>query len=473
MTLMKPRNDLFIRLFALTSAWFLTAGLNACWGQGAAEANSIQLIEVPEPTQEELLDHPKNLARWHMKATMYDASGGSLDPLNWEETDSAQSMGALLTDDPTARYAIAPGQSRFVIDLGDFFIIERFNFKSFTAQGDAQLYYSESLEPPNARAWKTLGQHASFTSETIVTPTFQPTETRYLMVVLDISRGGDIGNLGAFGNLSLAEVRLAKSDRDENTATDTSRGTDRNAVKLNYASASADSRIAYVSSGEAPASIAMIDDDVETFYRFDEADEENVVIIDLQEQREVNRVSMLFASGPGEFNFYVLNRLPDDLQETLDQQKETAQDDMAMIQNNGRWEPLLLAQAGGESLGAITDFASGAFVAVFQIPADVFQSLPPTVQQSVQGSEERFRIDFSNLQGQFLIIRFVPTSPGSGLTVYEISLMGDVSADETLYERLSAFEFLTDGFELGPEPTQSVAPPAPPPNVRLPPPVSP
>jgi len=473
------------RLFAFRALLGAAACLSSlAFGAEPAPAQpdsleTIRLFEVPPPSREELLDHPKNLARWHMGATMYDASGDYLNPLNWQETDSTESMGALMTDDPTARYRVDPGTHRFVIDLGEFFTIERFNFKNFTARGRVELYFSESLEPPEGKAWREAAPPVALTQEEVISPKFTPFEARYLMAELDITQAGDIGNLGAFGNLSVAEVRLKEAKRDEDIATDATSATNRRPVKLNYASASADSRVSYVSSGQAPASIAMIDDDVETFYQFDD-EEENIVIIDLSQQRDVNSVSMLVDSGPGEFDFFVLNKLPDNIEKVIEEREkqlsesdpEPADDDMAMIFNQGRWEPLLLAQ-NGDAIGGIVNFASEAIFATVQIPGDFFANLSPTVETTVNGSEERFRIDFANLQGQYLIIRFIPAPGSGGVVIYEVSLMGDVPADDEYFEQIDVFQFAGDSLELGSEPTQPVVVPPPPPNVRPPPPVSP
>ncbi|MGE9295978.1 MAG: hypothetical protein ACQKBV_06805, partial [Puniceicoccales bacterium] len=262
----------------------------------AAEPESkaaVSLLEVPEPTQEELLDTRKNLARWHLGATMYDATENFLSPVTWAETDSTESMGALMTDDPTARYAVDTGKYRFAIDLGDFFLIERFNFKNFTVQGSVQLFYSDTLNPPTGNKWKKATAPIALTKEEVISPKFNAFEARYLMAVLDVTQAGDIGNLGAFGNLSIAEVRMVKKSRDENIATDTTAATNRKPVKVNYASLGADARVAYVSSGPAPDASSMIDDDVESSYEFGDDESENIIIVDLKQQREVNRVSML------------------------------------------------------------------------------------------------------------------------------------------------------------------------------------
>ncbi|MEO0793560.1 MAG: hypothetical protein AAFX93_00270 [Verrucomicrobiota bacterium] len=450
---------------------------------------AISLLEVPELTQEELLDKQKNLARWHMNAVMYDASADFLNPITWEETDSTESLGALMTDDPTAAFSAPVGISRFVIDLSDFYIIDRFNFKNFTAVGSVQLFYSDSLNTPDAKSWVAVDDPQSFDSEAVLSPTFTPFESRYLMVLLDITQPGDIGNMGAFGNLSLAEVKLGANKRDEDIAVDTSAKTNAKPVKFNYASAGADSRVTYVSSGVAGEANSMIDDDVESFYDFEGGDEESIVIVDLGEQREVNRVSMLFDSPPGEFDFFIVNKLPDDVQKAIDDAEtgsnatnsngslsKPADDDMAMIYNNGRLEPLLLAQnGGGDAIGSIVSFTADAIFNTVQLPAGFFSSLTPTVQEAVTGSDERFRLDFSNLSGRFLIVRFTP-SPGSpgGLRVYEISLMGDVSADDEHWTRLPIFQLIGGGSPLGDAPTKALSTSAPPPNVRpLPPPLSP
>ncbi|WP_309398701.1 hypothetical protein [Cerasicoccus maritimus] len=480
-----------IRQIFIGSAFLALPSFGAAQTTESTATEDISLIEVPQATQEELLDKQKNLARWHMGATLYDASEDFLNPITWQEADSTETIGVLMLDDPTGAFHVKPGEYRFVVDLNDFFTVTRFNFKNFTAKGSVQLFYSRSLEAPDASAWKSAAEPDAFTRNQVVSPKFLPFEARYIMAHLIIEEEGLIGNMGAFGDLSVAEVRMNEQKRDENIAANTNRSTDSKPVKYNYASAHSDSRVSYVSSGDASQAIAMIDDDVESSYEFSPDDKENIVIVDLGDQREVNSVSMLFESGPGTFDFYVVNKLPDDIQQMLDEQTEQnnakrealkakpdkgENDDMAMIFNHGQWEPLLLAQNNvGDALGSVVGFAGDTIFSTIALPGEFFSSLSPTVEQTVNGSDERFRINFSNLTGRYLIIRFVPT-PGSGtnMKVYEVSLMGDiiVQDDEPPVDRIEAFSMFNPGsgsLELAPPPQQILAPPIPAP----PPPVSP
>ncbi|WP_229792106.1 hypothetical protein, partial [Cerasicoccus arenae] len=474
----------FHKRFAIGLISMVTLSLWADTSTSNSDKSELTLLEVPDVSKEELLDKQKNLARWHMGATLYDASENFLSPVSWQEADSTDTMGSLMTDDPTASFDVKPGEYRFVVDLNDSFMVNRFNFKNFTSLGSVQLYYSPSLEAPDASSWKSAAPADKFGLNQVVSPKFKPFQARYLMAHLVIDQAGVIGNMGAFGNLSVAEVRMREQKRDENIAANTASSTKSKPVKFNYASAHADSRVSYVSSGQADYAMSMIDDDVESFYDFDSSDQENVVIVDLSDQREVNSVSMLFESGPGNFDFYVVNKLPDDVKDVLDRQEKDAakkadssttkaDDDMAMIFNRGQWEPLLLAQNGDDALSSIVNFAGDAIFSTISLPGDFFSELSPTVEQKVDGSAERFRIDFSNLTGRFLIIRFMP-DPGSGATlrIYEISLMGDIIADEDgPVERITAFSLFggAGAAGLAPPPTQVLAPPAPPPNVRPPP----
>lgn len=472
---------LFLGVLALFSS-----GLKA--QSEPANSSELELLQVPEMSKEELLDKQKNLARWHMGATLYDASENYLDPVTWQEADSTATMGSLMTDDPTASFEVATGEYRFVIDLTDFYTITRFNFKNFTAAGKLEIFYSRSLSPPDASDWKSLSPAVNFGPDQVLSPKFTPVDTRYLMAHLVITQPGVIGNMGAFGNLSVAEVRMKEQDRDEDIAANTARATDSKPVKVNYASAHTDSRVTYVSSGSADTAISMIDDDVESFYDFELGEEESIIIVDLKEQREVNSVSMLFQSGPGDFDFYIVNTLPEDVKQVIDQMEgekkaqsasKKGDDDMAMIYNRGKWEPLMLAQAGDDPLGSIMGFAGDAIFTTISLPGDFFNELSPTVEQNVDGNEERFRIDFSNLTGQYLIVRFMP-APGGGsfLRIYEISLMGDYyNTDEAPVERIEAFLLMNGLSPNVNQPTQSLAPTNGPPQVIIvpptPPPVSP
>ncbi|MGE9292453.1 MAG: hypothetical protein ACQKBW_02480, partial [Puniceicoccales bacterium] len=89
------------------------------------EEESYEMIEVEEIEREEMLDKPMNLARWIMGAHLYTYETGHLEAVKEDYSDK-NSAASLLTKDPDARYPLYLDSYKFVIDLGDYWMINMF-----------------------------------------------------------------------------------------------------------------------------------------------------------------------------------------------------------------------------------------------------------------------------------------------------------------------------------------------------------
>jgi len=83
--------------------------------------------------------------------------------------------------------------------------------------------------------------------------------------------------------------------------------------EFDWAKFQARARIAFTSSGPKILSGRMIDDDLQTLFRFSESDPSPTVIVELAKSTELHRISTVFKAEDAELGVYFLNELPKDL----------------------------------------------------------------------------------------------------------------------------------------------------------------
>ena len=107
----------------------------------------------------------------------------------------------------------------------------------------------------------------------------------------------------------------AFSETGSNNVTTTTRVTVRGSEvrEFDWAKFQARARIAYVSSGPKTLSSRMIDNDLQTLFRFSESDPSPTVIVELAKSTELHRVNAIFKAEDAELGVYLLNELPKDL----------------------------------------------------------------------------------------------------------------------------------------------------------------
>lgn len=424
--------------------------------------SDIELVEVPSMTTRDLLNKPKNLARWHMGAVVYTAHEGPLSPFNWRDADDGESAGLLLGDDPSAGLELTPDIYKYVIELNDYYLVDRFTFKNFTAVGAIQVYTSNALVRSDSEEWQVVSDPVEFSGEGYVSARFEEVDTKYIMVVFNILETGSIGIFGIYGDLTLAETRLPRT-REDAEAVQVQSPDNSETTKFNFGSLHGGSRVTHLSADDTNGAENLIDDDVETYYEFPEDSTENVVIIDMAEQQEVNRVSMLFESGPGIFDFYMTNDLPEDMEVIGDDDSTASTGESLDEETAFQWNPpqfnqspLRLAAAPGglgEYLAYLSLFGAPSVMKVV-LPESFFENNEYAMEFEVDGSEGRFRADFEVIETRYLIVRFIPAPggpSGSGLRIFEIGLFGDVPEEKRRLARVPVFEFFENSVNLGGE----------------------
>jgi hypothetical protein len=402
------------------------------------EEESYDMIEVEEIEREDLLDKPMNLARWIMGARLFTYETGHLEPVTEDYSDNT-SAAALLTKDPNARYPMYLDSYKFVIDLGDYWMINMFEFMNYGAAGRAQVFYSDVLQDPNSGKWKAASPIVPFSGDGKVSLYLGALDTRFIMLVIDNMAHGDIGPFSVYGDLKISQMRLAGGSlsQKELEALPFKEREKYRPMRYDWATLHSGCRVSYVTSGDPRYSNAMIDDDMETVCQFKQ-EPETIVIMDMMEERNVNRMSMLFSSDPGLFEMYFVHKLPDGLKTDQDEQaappteiigespatEESAAlfrksaDGLYLASDTGslsQW--LALAQLG--QMPDTADTTDEVPIKITRLPKEFFKETKPNLTYVSDGGMNSFRIEFQEITGRWCIIRFLRNfnSPTPAATV--------------------------------------------------------
>jgi len=426
-------------LVLFCAAIFLLGGLTA---QSSA---TVDLYRIPEPTTEELEKIPKNLARWHMGATLILVKDDQFQRIQVPDVGYFEES-IFLSDNSALTYTIENGRHDYIIDLGQFMRVSRFFLNNQSASGDFQLLKSDTLEEVQSQAWIPLTKEIEFTSGEIPSVTFPEVETRYIMVRFDITKSGTIGNFGATGPLKItqAEFTLGKGESEEELIQAQSP-----IIDYDFASAYTGTRIAYVSGGPINQILNLLDEDPTTIYPFPET-EECIIIVDMKKETQVRTFAAQYSTqASGLVQVYFVDQLPSYFEEGESATGvATYEDEQGMIQ---RAE---FAATGND----FTTLLAAQNQEVVRVPLDYFLDIEDSSSVRVRANEDRALQIFDDLERRYAIFRFVPegseggsqiqtavyrpgqadfrtqsAQAGSGITFSQVEVVGNVEFDDIIF----------------------------------------
>jgi hypothetical protein len=231
-----------------------------------------------------------------------------------EKIDQNTSEHALISDDMTVGYPLKAEAISLVFELPYSCSIHTFNFFNFGGAGQATIY--GSTRAPNRQGqgdWKPLAESIAFDADGVYSMRFDPTPMRYFKAEFSRTRDGRVGGFGLFGDLypgRIDQVTTFRAPLDEVPL--------HRIINNNLASVYNGATVVYISSGRQfknhqPIEARLkIDDNVETYYEFSPEDRTPTGVIDLGDVRPLKRVSWLYQSVPGRFDFYIFNQMPDE-----------------------------------------------------------------------------------------------------------------------------------------------------------------
>jgi len=380
---------LFALLLALPPS-FPSGGLQAAQ---TAPAETLDLYRIPEVGQRDLEAIPKNLARWHMGATLILIENDRFQRIQVPDVGYFEES-VFLSDNSALTFPISRGEHDFIVDFGRFMTVSRFFLNNRDAAGSISIKASDTLENVDSQSWISVTDGVSFTPDEIPSATFPEVNTRYLLISLEIEKAGKIGNFGATGPLKITEAEFSVGKGEE---TDEVIEAQSPVIDFDFGASYTGSRIAFISGGPLDDALNLIDEDPTTTYEFPNG-EEAVVILDLKKETKFRTFTAQYTTNiSGLVQVYMVDHLPSYF-ENAAPAVATATDAEGFV------ERAELASAAGDWR---TLLAAKTYETV-RVPESYFLEIENSYQARVSPDEDRAVQIFDELERRWVIFRFIP-----------------------------------------------------------------
>lgn len=441
---------------------------------------------IPVPKQEKAQQRLRNLSTWELGCGLIFAPKGA--PLQYMDVLRARESAwfNLLSGDPTLTTRLEPGVFTIIIDFKRKLALQECTLKSFSMAGELKLYSAPKLNLPGHRSWKAVGVPSQIQPKDHLNIALGFLETQFLMLVLDVRQGGDISSLSCMGAVDIVKRGTADTKLldDKNPNDD---------IPFNYARYYEGSQVDYVSSGTAKDANQVLDENFSQPYVFSKDDPAPTMVIDLEDKRDIESLSVLFDGPPGSFDFIFTDDVPEGLDKdpkapaspntpktpkipdtpkapeastdteplqmpeappalplpSISPQAPSHPD--PMLQTSLHPSPALLPLSpsllfGSPSLVlAATEGSLEEAVSLGKLRAER-QNLPPFIQalpesaQVIEGkapaNAQRLNVQFKDISTRYLVLHFKPDEAqnerNKNLNIYQVNLMGDVDIDAVL-----------------------------------------
>ncbi len=248
---------------------------------------------------------PMDLARGSVGARIQvrapKSSAGQNDD---KENRSAQ---ALISDDASLGYPLAPGVTSLLVTLPKIEVLSRFNFISYEAGGEVSISASSVKLPFESPDWRSIAKARAFGSQQVVGCPLGSIEARYFKFDFNTQTPGRIASLGLFGLPKISNFKIQPMTFNYAAAGGAGQLQARS-VFFDYANLYTGANVVAVSrGGSLDQAQAMIDGNPETSYAFDATDPAPSMVVDLGARRSLNRVSCVYQAGPGRLDVYLVD----------------------------------------------------------------------------------------------------------------------------------------------------------------------
>lgn len=365
-------------------------------------AADVILLKAPPLTVRQAPAYPENLARYHfgaeLKATPESTSLTKLQ-LSSNGQDQNTSAAALLCDDPTTGYQLPVGASSILISLPNIENIQSIAFLNGGALGDLAISISNADVPDNSPEWHRIEKAAM--SQGAVVAKVGPSEAKYVKLNFNVTHAGRIAAFGVYATPALSDFTMPRPRKVSFEESSPSFAL----INFNFSDVHAKARALYVSSGDINRVNYMIDDQPATAYLFANDDAAPTAVIDLGRERNLSRLSAIYAAQPGSVDFYVLRSLP----------AGTPEQDAGVQQ---------IANVGqGEDLPPS-----------IKISDEAFAELKP-VGSFVSTGEGRASINFPETVGRYVMLKWLPTTArGEVFSIAQVAAFGPAKPTRSFEE---------------------------------------
>jgi hypothetical protein len=275
-----------------------------------AADETAELIDVTNPA--------KNLARMNCGTTI-DLVGPDGRVVAAPSKTEDSSVRALILDDDTLSYPLAPGETTFILTFPRTSSLDRFTFvnENASAEGEMTVSVSNYRLPAHSPKWIEVNGSTPFTGKRVVNLSLLGVEARYVKLSFQVGKAGRIAALGLYGGQSLQKF-AARQRGIVRVVNHAAKRRLEDMLNFNFANLYARAHVVFVSSGAEELARRMIDDDAVTSFQFAATDPHPTVVVELAESERLHRVSALYKMQKGRLDVFLLEELqtnPGDLRD--------------------------------------------------------------------------------------------------------------------------------------------------------------
>jgi len=260
------------------------------------------------------VNQAKNLARLNVGAHIDRINPGGCVEAVSIASDSNENPAALILDDNTLSCPLPQGDTTFIITLPRISVLQRFAFinQNAAAQGNFELAVSNYRLGSTDPKWQSVHPPMKFGGSRLFNMPVLGVEAKYVRLTFHVRKEGRLAGVALYGSRTLegfADRSVLRAETSFSIGAMKLVTHLEDTLNFNFANSYARARIAYISSGGAPAALRMIDDDISTSFSFDPEDKHPTVIVALANRQSLHRVSALYEMGQGQFEVYLLDEL--------------------------------------------------------------------------------------------------------------------------------------------------------------------
>ena len=348
-----------------------------------------------DPSQKQLQNFSKNLARQHVGSNLFLFNSAS------SKFQPTEASAAWLDDDVTTGWPVMAGQQHYLLTLAEPTLLTNISVSTRPTAGTVTLYVGDEPAAPGAKSWAVVARGVSLDSinEKKLAQPFSRF-AKYLLIETDIADPGPMFSLYVYGDRAAVDYQLRKRE----TAIDTGAIFGpfvNNSTTYSMAALYAHSTVSYAAaSGGFSSWQRAIDENPESGVTLVPTAEEAGLVLKLSSGHQISRFAVLTGGAPakGKLEFFIVPG-------------ETPTDGSV---------------AGkGASLAGLTS----------------------TITMVLDGGTNRGAVGFPGVEGGAVLLRWTPDTAGEALDLRELNAFNEISLSE--YELSLTPEAVTENEQSG------------------------
>ncbi len=341
-----------------------------------------------DPSQKQLQNFPKNLARQHVGSNLF-----LFNPAN-SKFQPTEASAAWLDDDVTTGWPVMAGQQHYLLTLAEPTLLTNVAVSTRPTVGTVTLYVGDEPAAPGAKSWTVVAKNVpldSINEKKLAQPFSR--FAKYLLIETDIADPGPLFSLYVYGDRAAVNYQLRKRETPIDTRAIFGPYVN-NSTTVSMAALYAHSTVSYAA---APGGFSswqrVIDENPESGISIVPTTDEAGFVLKLASAHQISRLAVLTGGAPakGKLEFFVVPNAPVETTSTTSVS-----------------DPAAAPASKGVSVAGLTS----------------------NITMVLDGTTTRGAVGFPGIEGGAVLVRWTPDTAGEALDLRELNAFNEVSLGE-------------------------------------------